>query len=63
MIEPWVRDILSCPACGAELADGGLADGAAELVCTSRACALAFPVVDGIPVLLVDQSYPSTGRA
>jgi len=68
MIEPWVRDILRCPACGSKLAGGEqaggeLVGGAAELVCTSRACALAFPVVDGIPVLLVDQSYPSTGSA
>ena len=65
MIEAWVRDILRCPACGSMLADGVLADrkrpDEQELVCTGAACAMAFPVRDGIPVLLVDEGYPSTG--
>jgi len=57
----WVRDILRCPACGSPLADGSRPDGTAELVCTGEACALAYPVRDGIPVLLVDEAYPSAG--
>ena len=55
-MEPWVREILRCPACGAELRDGTAPDGTPELVCTSRTCALAYPVRDGIPVLLVDEA-------
>lgn len=61
MIEAWVRDILRCPACGSELADHERPDEQPELVCTGAACALAFPVRDGIPVLLVDEGYPPTG--
>lgn len=60
-LEPWVREILRCPACGSELRDGTRPDGAAELVCTGETCALAYPVRDGIPVLLVDDAYPASG--
>ena len=43
----------NCPACHAPLrAD----DAASELVCTNEACALAYPVRDDIPVLLVDEA-------
>lgn len=57
----WARQILRCPACGSPLADGRRPDGAPELVCTGEACALAYPVRDGIPVLLVDEAYPAAG--
>lgn len=60
-IEPWVRGILRCPACGSELRDGVRPDGDAELVCTGEACALAYPVRDGVPVLLADEAYPAGG--
>lgn len=60
-IDGWVRDILRCPACGSELRDGTRPDGAPELVCTGEACALAYPVRDGVPVLLVDEAYPAGG--
>lgn len=55
MIEPWVRDILRCPACGSTLRDNVDIDGELELVCTDAACRHAFPVRDGIPVLLTDE--------
>lgn len=55
-IEPWLREILRCPACRSELVDGIGPDGGPELVCTSSACALAYRVDDGVPVLLVDQA-------
>ncbi|MBQ0987218.1 Trm112 family protein [Streptomyces sp. F63] len=63
--------ILACPACHAPLREesGGASAGTAgeesggesgresrgtELVCTG--CGLAYPVRDGIPVLLVDEA-------
>jgi uncharacterized protein YbaR (Trm112 family) len=60
-MEPWVRDILRCPACGGELRDSTAPDGAPELICTTATCALAYPVRDGIPVLLVDDAHPASG--
>ncbi|WP_024287667.1 Trm112 family protein [Cellulomonas sp. KRMCY2] len=60
-LEPWVREILRCPACGSTLADRAAADGSPELVCESAACARAYPVRRGIPVLLVDEAAPATG--
>lgn len=64
MSEPlpaWAREILRCPACRSPLRDGVRPDGEPELVCTGEACALAYPVRDGIPVLLVDEAYPAGG--
>ncbi len=43
--------IVVCPACRADLAPH---EAAAELACTG--CGLAYPVRDGIPVLLVDEA-------
>ncbi|HJQ06489.1 MAG TPA: Trm112 family protein [Nocardioides sp.] len=42
-------DIVVCPDCRGSLEPTG-----DELVCTT--CGLAYPVVDGIPVLLVDEA-------
>ena len=53
-ISPELLAIIVCPACKGELV---LADGGAELTCA--ACALAYPVRDGIPVLLVDEARSS----
>jgi uncharacterized protein YbaR (Trm112 family) len=55
-IETWLRDILRCPRCRAELKDGAGPDGGPELVCTSPECGLAYRVDEGIPVLLVDEA-------
>ncbi len=52
-IEGWLLEILACPQCHSPLrAD----DEASELVCTNDACGLAYPVRDGIPVLLIDEA-------
>lgn len=53
-IEPWLREILRCPACTGMLRDGAGPDGGAELQCA--ACSLAYRIDDGIPVLLVDEA-------
>jgi uncharacterized protein YbaR (Trm112 family) len=50
-IEPWVLEILACPDCHAPLR---AEESTAELVCTR--CLLAYPVRDGIPVLLIDEA-------
>jgi uncharacterized protein YbaR (Trm112 family) len=60
-LEGWLRDILRCPRCRSELADGTGPDGGPELVCTSPECALAYRVDDGIPVLLVDEARETRG--
>lgn len=54
-IEPWLREILRCPQCLAEL-DDAEGPGGPELVCASQTCGLAYRVDDGVPVLLVDEA-------
>jgi len=54
-IEPWLREILRCPACKSELDDGTGPSGP-ELQCTNHECALAYRIDGGVPVLLVDEA-------
>ncbi|MET7701377.1 MULTISPECIES: Trm112 family protein [unclassified Streptomyces] len=54
-LEAGLLEILACPACHAPLKEQDT-DGQAELVCTGQGCGLAYPVRDGIPVLLVDEA-------
>lgn len=52
-LSPELLALLACPACHSKFAvdyDTG------ELICTSQACGLAYPVRDNIPVLLIDQA-------
>lgn len=55
-LAPELLEILACPQCHASLAVDHEAD---ELVCTDATCALAYPVRDQIPVLLVDEARPT----
>ncbi|MEA4943596.1 MAG: Trm112 family protein [Propionicimonas sp.] len=48
-----VLEILVCPSCHTKLAWDY---EAAELQCTSAECGLAYPVREGIPVLLIDEA-------
>ncbi|MFI6940156.1 Trm112 family protein [Streptomyces sp. NPDC050418] len=50
-LEAGLLEILACPACHAPLKEADT-----ELVCTGTDCGLAYPVRDGIPVLLVDEA-------
>ena len=52
----WVRDILRCPVTGATLVDGVGPDGEPELHSTVATRRLAYPVRDGIPVLLAEEA-------
>ncbi|AZK94336.1 MULTISPECIES: Trm112 family protein [Streptomyces] len=54
-LEAGLLSILACPACHSALTDRSEAD-TPELVCTGTECGLAYPVRDGIPVLLVDEA-------
>uniref|UniRef100_UPI001C7EFD0F Trm112 family protein n=1 Tax=Nocardioides pelophilus TaxID=2172019 RepID=UPI001C7EFD0F len=53
---PELLAIIVCPACHGELAfvEAGESAAQPELVC--QGCGLAYPVRDGIPVLLVDEA-------
>jgi uncharacterized protein YbaR (Trm112 family) len=56
LIEPSLLEILACPACHATLREDA---EHSELVCTDSGCALAYPVRDHIPVLLIDEARKS----
>ena len=46
-----VLSLLTCPACG-----GALSQGEGCLIC--KGCRVAYPVTDGIPVLLASEGKP-----
>jgi uncharacterized protein len=50
-MDPKLLDILACPLCKGPLK---LSDDAAELIC--KADGLAYPVRDGIPVMLESEA-------
>ena len=54
-IDPELLEILVCPKCKSELVVRRASDGAEQsLEC--NACGLAYPVEDGIPVMLVEEA-------
>jgi len=59
-IDPWLREILRCPVGLHELVDATSPDGKPELQCASDCGAAgqrrAYPIEDGVPVLLADES-------
>ena len=50
-IDPKLLEILACPLCKTEV---DLTPDGTGLVC--RACARRYPIVDDIPVMLVDEA-------
>lgn len=61
-IDPELLSILVCPKCKGELEVRRGSDGVEQALDCS-ACALSYPVEDGIPVMLVEEarSLPSVG--
>jgi len=53
MLDPKLLAILVCPKCRGELI---LSSNPPALNCAS--CKLAYPIRDGIPVLLIDEALP-----
>jgi uncharacterized protein YbaR (Trm112 family) len=49
MLDPKLLAILACPKCKGDLEYTG-----EKLVC--RACALAYPIRDDIPIMLIDEA-------
>lgn len=56
-LDDTLLSIIVCPQCHGELEPVESGPDGPELVCR-RGCGLAFPVRDGIPVLLVDEARP-----
>jgi uncharacterized protein YbaR (Trm112 family) len=54
MIDDELRAILACPAC-----KGNLIFEETRIICP--ACKKAYPVRDGIPVMLIDEAEPWAG--
>jgi uncharacterized protein len=52
-LAPELLEILACPNCHGALAVDHEQD---ELVCQAGDCGLAYPVRQGIPVLLIDEA-------
>jgi uncharacterized protein len=52
-LEGWLLERLTCPECKVPLR---VDEDASELVCTSATCSLAYPVRNGIPILLVEEA-------
>ena len=56
LLNPLLKEILCCPLCKSDLEED---EPQAKLRCTG--CALAFPVRDGIPVMLIDEADTPEG--
>jgi len=57
-LDPVLLGILACPGCHANLS---VDYDAQELVCNSPACALAYPIRDNIPIMLLEEARDSLG--
>lgn len=58
MVDARLLEILVCPKCKGDLEYK--TEGDESLIC--HKCALAFPVRDDIPVMLMDEAVPVTNQ-
>jgi uncharacterized protein YbaR (Trm112 family) len=59
-IDKDLLEILACPKCKQPVEER-TKDGQEYLVCTAADCGLAYPVRDGIPVMLIDEAERWSG--
>ena len=52
-ISPDLLEILRCPACKSEVR---IDDAQTRLKCVDPDCSLVYPIVDEIPVMIVDEA-------
>jgi uncharacterized protein YbaR (Trm112 family) len=57
-LDPAILDILACPQCHSNVSIDYETN---EVVCIGLACALAYPIRDDIPVMLVEEARPTRG--
>ena len=55
-LDSWVREALRCPVTRTALVDATDSEGNPELVNTSAEQPLAYPIRNGVPVLLADEA-------
>ena len=60
-VDVELLEILVCPRCKGGLALRADADAHVALECA--ACALAYPIEEGIPVMLVEEALPLAAKA
>ena len=53
ILAPELMEILACPRC-----KGGIASEGEEPFLVCPACRVKFPIVDGIPVMLIQEAVP-----
>lgn len=59
-LDPQLLDILACPSDDHAPLRAGTADDPDAEVLTCTSCGRRYPVVDGIPVLLLEEALPAT---
>ncbi|WP_028923697.1 Trm112 family protein [Pseudonocardia acaciae] len=62
-LDPRLLEILACPSPDHAPLRPGTQDDPGADVLTCTACGRRFPVVDGVPVLLLDEAQPATDDA
>jgi len=58
-LDPEIMEILACPQCHSNVSIDYESD---EVVCIGLTCGLAYPIRDGIPVMLVEEARATRGR-